>query len=66
MKTYAITVNTAKRFEPAYYLHIGNVQANSKDEAKKLVEEARKYATDTENVKWIMNIENDLRTFVIL
>lgn len=65
MKTYAITVNTARKFEQANYLHIGNVLAKSKDEARLLVDEARKFVTDTKNVKWIMNIENDLRTFVI-
>ena len=65
MKTYKIMVNTSKRFEDANYLKVGEVNANSKEEAKVFVEIARKFNTDTENVSWIINVECDLRTFII-
>jgi len=65
MKTYRITVNTSKRFEEANYIIIGEVNAMSKEQAVKYVEIARKFNTDTENVSWIINVENDLRTFII-
>lgn len=65
METYRITVNTSKRFEEANYIIIGEVNAMSKKEAIEYVEIARKFNKDTEKVKWLTNIENDLRTFVI-
>ena len=65
MKTYRITVNTSKRFEEANYIIIGEVSAMSKEQAIKYVEIARKFNTDTENVKWYRCIEMDLRPFVL-
>ena len=65
METYKIFVNTAGRFQPAEYLEIGEVEANSKKEAKQKAEEARKMGESVDGVNFYYSMDNEGRSFKI-
>lgn len=50
MKTYEIKINTANRFQPAYWFKVAEVTATSKKEAKELYAKAI-YGHTLEHVK---------------
>jgi hypothetical protein len=65
METYKIFVNTAGRFQPAEYLEIGEVEANSKKEAMEKAEYARKVGKSTEYVNFYFLMDGEERPFKI-